>query len=340
MKKVFAILVLFFFTMILIMASNSMLMKHIGNWMYSTTGWLGSDKYRYGDLYGMSYVNKFRNADFYLSKEEIKSIDTTKRNIQLDAIGDSYMYSFIAENPESFARVKTYNFITWGEKHSLKFPSKNDSSKKILLLEVVERNAWFVLRLDHVKNNFSINNTDKPFVDKGEFPIENNLEFLLFEHNIFTLAKELKAAILLYLFGNLPGNVQVSKDGNYLYLKETLLGPHEGNSFFEIPNAKYLELEKNLNEINDYFISQGYDEVWLTIAPNPVRVLGTENQEPNKLFDYLGQSKNLKIKFLNLMPVFSKDPKKYYLKSDSHWNDKGASAFKGLVNDELLKLKP
>ena len=338
MKKIFAYIVLIFFGGIWIIASNRELMKLVSEKMYYSKGPLSSDKYRYGDLYGMSYQGKFRDENYVMTRLPQMPVDSLPRTLWLDAVGDSYLYSFLEESKTYFSRVKDYRFTTWHERNSINLPPRSPQ-RKIFLFEIVERNLFTNFRLEHIKTLFHLKEEEK-FEDHGPFLIESNIDFLLFDHKIFTPIKELKSQMLLELFGKIPGEVSVAANRQYLYLKYTLEGDAESNSFYPIKQEAFRDLESRLNEIDSYLKSLGYDEVWLFVAPNPVRVLGTEGKTPNRLFELLGQSKTLKMKFISILPVFSQHPERYYHKSDSHWNDHAILEFKKLIDNELKHTKP
>lgn len=311
-------------------------MSVVSKWMYSNEGILGSDKYKFGDLYGLSYISKFRLLKNEQKLPPINPI-SNQQDVHLTAIGDSYMYSFFDEHVKNFERVKDYQFVTWEERNAIKLPKKS-SEKKVLLIEIVERNAWGKLSIEQVEKCFQLNKHQKAYKEKPTVSLENNLEFLLFEHRLFSPIKELKTSILLNVNNQLSGDVKISKDGEQLYLKETMDSESYGNSFHPISLDSYHDFEERLNLLNTYCKKIGFDELWLVIAPNPVRVLQTEEKVPNKLFDYLSQSKSLQAKFVNILPALTPEAKFNFFASDTHWNQKGASVFRDQLNQELLKI--
>ena len=337
MKRWFAFLVLMVCTVVFVIASNESCMRIVTQWMYSGTGLLSSDRYRYGDLYGMTYLEQFK-----LPKDEQKlplhKTDTLLRDVELSVIGDSYTYSFLQEHPLTFQRTARYHFVQFEEHNALPLPS-NSNRKKIVLIEVVERNAWNTLEVNVLKKCVATNPHEEPSKVFVEKPIESNLDFLFFDHAVFTSIKQVKADMNFQLFGKVSDGAVVSKDGQFLYLKETVSGNSTSNSFHSISKEEYATLELRLNQINDYFTSKGFDEVWLVVAPNPARILQTEGKTPNRLFDFLTNSKSLKLKFINLVPILTKQAAQHFFRSDSHWNQQGAALYREVINQELIHLK-
>jgi len=335
MRKIVAGIILIFCVALFWVGYQREVMTSVSKWMYGSETLLGSDKYRFGDLYGLSYYPAFR-----LEKEEKKlppyQTTATQKDINLTIIGDSYTYSFIDEKVQNFERVNNFQFASWEDRNKLKLPNTSTATN-ILLIEIVERNALTKLRAEELLKCFQFQSDRLAFKEKLPLTIENNLEFLLFDHRIFSKLKEIKTTILHSLFGKIPGDVVLSKDGRNLYLKETLEGETTSNSFNELPKASYQSFESQLNKIYDNGKALGYDEVWLLIAPNPVRALQTEDRSPNKLYTYLEKSSTLRVKFLNILPVLSKDAKSNFFASDTHWNLKGAGLYRDLINQELLK---
>lgn len=335
MRKIVASFILIICTTLLGIGYQSDWMSSVSKWMYGSKSLLGSDKYRYGDLYGLSYYPAFR-----IEKEEEKlpaySVTSKMKDINLTIIGDSYTYSFIDEQVQNFERVKDFQFASWEDRNKLKIPSPS-TAKNILLIEIVERNAIAKLKEEEFKKCFQLQKDRPAYKEKLSVTVENNLEFLLFEHRLFSSIKEFKTSILHQLFGKIPGDVVLSKDGKNLYLRETMEGETSSNSFNELHKTSYQAFENHVNKMYDKGKALGYDEVWLLIAPNPVRALQTENKQANALFTYLEKSTTLKMKFLNILPALSKHPKSNFFVSDTHWNLNGAYLYRNLVNQELLK---
>lgn len=338
MRKIVAGFVLIFCFTLFITGYNKELMSVTSKWMYSDIGNFQSDKYRYGDLYGLCYL-----SDFRIEKKEVKlaSIHSVgiRNDVALSILGDSYTYSFIDEKSKNFERVNTYQFIAWDDRYKMQLPADHKEDKKVLLIEIVERNAFAKLNLKELLKTVRFNENHAAQKEQIPFTISTNLEFLLFEHHFLSWIKEWKADFLKTYFGKVTPEVSIAKNDKYLYLTETLAGETLGNSFYPMDEKNYIEFENRLNAINDFFVKKGFDEVWLCIAPNPVRILNTEGKTPNKMFEYLTNSKTLRLKFLNLLPELSRKSENNFYKSDSHWNANGATIYRDLINKELLKIE-
>ena len=96
MQKLFAIIGFVFCAMTLYLTSSNTGMKWVTRDRYSREGALGADKYLYGDLYGLTYLSKFKkvkdtNFVSLPAIDQKANSDTAK----LFILGDSYLYSFL-----------------------------------------------------------------------------------------------------------------------------------------------------------------------------------------------------------------------------------------------------
>ena len=114
MQKLLAFLVFIFCALTLYLTSSNTGMKWVTRDRYSRIGALGADKYLYGDLYGLTYLSKFKKAkdSNFVSLPAIvqkANSDTAK----LFILGDSYLYSFFKEDPRYYVGINQVQFIRW-----------------------------------------------------------------------------------------------------------------------------------------------------------------------------------------------------------------------------------
>jgi hypothetical protein len=89
MKKTAAYITLILFTVIYFISSNDLLMKKIVQYRFQTNSFWGADKYRYGDLYGLSFLNEYKIP---VEKKDIPHpIQPANKNIDFYCICDSYV---------------------------------------------------------------------------------------------------------------------------------------------------------------------------------------------------------------------------------------------------------
>lgn len=334
MKKIGAYFILIFSSLLLLICYSPELLKRTAHFFGENGGGFASTRYQYGDLYGLSNDAKFRIPKPENTLKLLDSFVVDSKDLDLVMLGDSYFYSFFQTNANNFERIKQFDFVRWSDKTNLQIPPKSNR-KRILLIEVVERNAFDHLQLSFTKKRLSPEKSGTTLNEENPFLVENNLEAILFDHAFFRPFKELKTYIWKdFLKKEIPG-VRYSSDGSFMYLSETVEGSQVGNSFSYLSEMEKVSLEKQLNQINSYYLKNGFDKVCLTIIPNPVRVL-EKGRKANDLFDFLSTNKNIGLSFVNVLPVLSKNAEQNFYRSDSHWNLKGAEKYRSLVNETLL----
>ena len=89
-KTIFAIIGLFFLT-ILIVSSSDKWMKNITHYRFTTNSMLQSSRIRYGDLYALSYLPYFKKDIWKEKTDIVLDTCTIPRLIHLYCIGDSYL---------------------------------------------------------------------------------------------------------------------------------------------------------------------------------------------------------------------------------------------------------
>lgn len=346
MRKVFALSVLLFFLGVLVLSSSESAMRWLSHVRYQDEGLLGSDKYRFGDLYGLTYLPAFRQEkDSSLIRHQVAKQEN--RDIDLTILGDSYLYSYVQMDTFNFVRAQHVTFRKWSESNLEPLRIRPNATKKVLLIETVERNAWTILSLDRLRGNLERVSSDLAwhaslnaylFEHIYHPQLEQNLDFTLFNLQLFSPIKSLKSSINSKLFHRLPTEVAVSKNGEFLYMRETVDSSQRSSSFYPISNDELHELGDRILAMNQYAKSKGYDEVIFVIIPNPVVFTQTESKLSNQLVPKLKLELGDKVRLVDPTKPLMEGGKNYFFKSDSHWNQQGARAWLAHFNQYLLTL--
>jgi hypothetical protein len=356
MQKLLAFLVFIFCALTLYLTSSNTGMKWITRDRYSRVGAFGADKYRYGDLYGLAYLSKFKQVKD-TSFVTLPAVDQKANSdvAKLFILGDSYLYSFFKEDPRYYAGVNEVKFIRWSVANPVQIiPSKN--KKNILLIESVERNMLGLLNLNSVKArldraeaiNPELKVRQKIAIFFSEIDrviketlyhqtLESNIEFAWFNFGFLESLKELKADFNLNFFGRVDKDVAISKDQHFLYLAETLNPSQVGSSFSKISDAQINLQVSQLNTIKEYYLAKGFNEVLFSIIPNPVSVLKTEKKPDSQLIQRIKSHPNFKGKLIDPTDRLSKNASINFFTSDSHWNQRGAKIWLDQLNMQLRK---
>jgi hypothetical protein len=357
MQKFIASFVFIFCALTLYLTSSNAGMKWITQDRYSRMGLLGADKYLYGDLYGLTYLSKFKHVKDtnFVPLPPAKDQKTYPKSANLFILGDSYLYSFFKEDPRYYFGVNEVKFIRWSVANLVEItPLKN--KKNILLIESVERNMPGLFNLNSVKARlnglerlslvpnlrqrmtFFVSEINKGFKENFYHETqESNIEFAWFNFGFLESLKELKADFNLNFFGRVDKNVTISKGQHFLYLAETVNPTHVGSTFSEISEAQINGQVKQLNAIQEYYKAKGFDEVIFSIIPNPVSVLKTENRAINHIIQRIKMHPGFKGTLIDPSVDLSKNAASNFFTSDSHWNQRGAKIWLDQLNLQLVK---
>jgi hypothetical protein len=346
MKRLLAYFVLIVLLLVLGISSSEQAMRWISKARYQKEGIFGSDKYRFGDLYGLTYLSDFRIEKNNALLEKQYQLDHS-RDIDLYILGDSYLFSYIQMDTSNFARSKQVVFRKWSDGDSAPIEIHPSKRKKVLLVETVQRNVWTVIDLLRVRShlegyqipltwNESLNATLTDAIYDAN--LEQNIDFTLFDFQAFSPLKSLKSQWNWSIFGRTEQDVVLSKDHQYLYMKETVDSLQKGSSFYPVRADEVYELSARMASIQKYAISRGFDEVVFSFIPNPVSFTQTEGRIDNQLNQKLIDANRGRFHFLDPTPVLLKGGKQYFFQSDSHWNQMGAKQWLGQLNQYLLLL--
>jgi hypothetical protein len=366
MKKLFLIITALMFLVLLIVSTSTSLMKIISQYRFTTKSFLSSDKYKYGDLYGMCYLSDFKkySVDTCIVKLEKYNIN---RLANLYVIGDSYLGGFV-KSDSVFRGIKNYFFLN--PHNESKIINLNKNEKNILLIETVERYLTGFVDTNLVIRSLEIGKKiiiEKPKIYKmtyGRFflltrqtivkvisypiyvllkskeiiynpNINQNIEFNLFDYAIFRPFKEAKANLNYKVFNRVNDKVAISPDKQYLLYKETVDVTSGLSSFFPVSNQKIDSIVVSLNYMHNYYLLKGFDEVYFAIMPNPVTILYPKLSHYNELIPRIQNHHKLKIPVVNIYDIFIKTKDQVYYKNDTHWNNNGFYLWLNLFNRTL-----
>ena len=301
---------------------------------------LRSDKWRYGDLYGISFLPAFK-LKLEPFKRYTRSGPRVLTNNVLYIVGDS----FLADKTLSgaFAGFDTVIFL---DRRFPIAPIKLDSSKQnYLVMEFVEMNlvgySPYItgernLFLKYSKtgvNNDSLNaNSPSAQSDHRSFltrindilfnkDLNRNIQLLLFDDKIFTPFKEAKAYLNYNLLGRLPTEVAISTDRKRLLINSTVDTINKTSVFRTISESSVDSINNSLTNTAEYYRSLGFKKVFLSVIPNAVTIYDPRRMRYNRLL----QRVELKT-FLPLISVyneFAANKNNLYYQSDVHWNPAG-----------------
>jgi hypothetical protein len=163
--------------------------------------------------------------------------------------------------------------------------------------------------------------------------INQNLQCNLFNYNAMMPMFESKAALNYYLFNRASGDVVISNDRDFLFLKETVSYTGEASSYGPLTGDEVSRLVDNLNTIYDHYRQNGFREVYLSVIPNSATVNQPEGY--NGLIPKLQNDVRLRMKVMDAYAAFRNTKERIYLPGDTHWNNAGRQLWLDIVNDTL-----
>jgi hypothetical protein len=299
------------------------------------------DSFRYGDLYRISFLSQFKQEAINCTQSAKREV---KNKVHLYVIGDSFGED--SKIDASIFNVEKYEFIHWDIPKRIDFDS---TAQNILIMESVERSA----KLHFVKpsNEISITANESYIISKSEATIwdklesivnafaknasktEERLSYTLLNYDFVLFFRELKADFDNRFFDRKSPNYNLSNDKKEIFYFEESNPKSPNSAFYPVDEA---EIEAFVNIINANAVeykNKGFDEVYLSILPNKVSVLAPRLGNYNQVLERIQANSKLKVKVINVFPLFKQNPSKIFLKSDTHWNCNGSAIWQGLVND-------
>jgi hypothetical protein len=301
-----------------------------------------------GDLVGMSYLYYEKKlcggVDYSMHGKECHQ----KEKVKLLLWGDSYTYKI---KDSAFPCASTYLF---GRRHfqTLKY-TLDTSRKNILVLEVTERDVLEYFSnssiFDYLKKNDEDKVEDIPAVPESTEEnkwsvdfwisklfnpvINSNIEYNLFNYNVLSAPRKIKALLNYHCFKRASGNVVVSSDKNYLLLKETVDKQGRSSSYAKVDSETINNTVYTLNNVYEHYKADGFDEVYLSVIPNPATIL--QPQQYNGLIPALQTNPQLQMKCIDIYTPFKKNKEDTYRHGDTHWNSIGMSMWVDEVNKAI-----
>ena len=374
MRTVILSVICVFFLSIYIVSSSSDLMKMITPYRFHTLGILSSSRYRYGDLYGVSFLPDFKNA-IWDEKAEIKR-DTcnSPARINLYCVCDSYLwnYSYLwmtSHSPSVFCGVNSVRYVKWAVEDPARWEIVDpveielDSTKvNVLLIERAERFFQYIPvqgysdKIKFVKKRpvaqrkaikiirqeasiFAIDQEKLVAIYNFLFNknINQNLEFNLFDYRIFIPFKEIKAQLNYKLFERSSKEVTIIPNIPYLFMNETIDPRSVRSSFIPTDDQKISNIVSGLNTIDTYYKTNGFDAVYFSVLPNPVSIISPGYQSYNDVIKRVQNHPDLRMSMINIFDKLATAPCQVYYNSDSHWNINGFNLWVNEFNSYLRK---
>ncbi len=315
--------------------------------------WWGEHQNNYGDLTKISYLDDIKIFQTPKDYTFTKPADSSSpKNIDLYLWGDSYTEDIPTF---AFAHVNAYHY---GRNRHGGLGYKLDKTRRnILILETAER----YVRSDYgdfgiytlVKKKEKATSLAYPIVqpmknyallgvgikmdDLFNPNINQNLEYLLFNLNLMNPPRKLKANLNYYCFNRGSGNAVIAKDGQHLFLKETVEPNSIYSSYEPFSDTMASRYAANLAQIYQHYLAEGFDEVYFAIIPNPATLLQPANY--NNLIPVLENHPARKIPVISLYTQLkqSPGPRQYFRAGDTHWNNKGIQMWLAMVNEILAQ---
>jgi hypothetical protein len=352
MKKIAGISILIFAGIVFIFSS----VRELTNSFFelrrkpsSLQQWWGSDKGGTGDLYGFTCLPQFAVGDTSVLRKP--TCNDAQKTYNIYAQTDSYTEE-IFTHPDYFcgAAKCVYAFTNTGDV----LPVYLDKTKKnIVMIECVERN----IRKNFIDTNYltrfikisteKINDTkaaEKAHNFHFHFDIKNldgNYETNIWDYLFLRPIKQLKAKMTFDLFNRTYVDALVSPDGKYLLYQPTVDTAFLESSYKPIADKELKKMVTALNVAYDHFRRLGFDEVYLSIIPNPGSILypNYKRLQYNQLIPRLENDPSLKLKVFDIYQVFKNSPEKdkLYQRSDTHWTRFGAMVWLNEFNRQMAE---
>ena len=234
-------------------------------------------------------------------------LDTTKKNVLVIEVSERYLQSY-------FTGFQMFNEVI----------DTTIKAKKISTLPVrADAGICYSSMLPSISVNSLFNKN-----------INQNLQFNLFNYNFMMPMFESKAALNYYFFNRASGDVVISDDRKFLFLKETISKTDIGSSYHPVSPADASTIVDVLNGIYDHYKAAGFAEVYFSVIPNSATIMQPDGY--NNLIPMVQNNPRLRMKIIDIYTTFKHSKEIYYLPGDTHWNHKGKQLWLDLLNKHLL----
>jgi hypothetical protein len=273
------------------------------------------------------------------------------KNYNIYALTDSYTED-IFKHPDYFCgAIKCgYAFSNRGDV----LPVYLDKTQRnIVMIECVERNVRTSLADSAHLTGFITISKDKINETKAaekahnfhfNFNIKNldgDYETNLWDYQFLRPLKQLKAKLTFNIFNRTYVDAVVSPDGKYLLYQPTVDTSFIQSSYRPIEDKELKAIIRNLNLAYEHYKRLGFDDVYLSIIPNPATILypNYHGLKYNQLIPRLQSDSALKLKVFDIYNVFRKssedDKDKLYQRSDTHWTRFGSMVWLNEFNQKM-----
>lgn len=274
-------------------------------------------------LYGDSFVKDFPDSvyyginNFHFARRDftdlVYNLDTGKTNILIIAIAERFVRTFFNKPDGIYEDVRKGTDVAYDTK--------------------------FVPRLLSAPINyagFTFPRIDMLFM----MAVNQNIEYNLFTYNFLNRFRTFKPTMNYYLFNRGSGDVVISDDGTFLFIRESVNNYKYSSSYAHVPETEVSYSVSVFNEIYEHYRNEGFDEVYLSVIPNPATIV-----QPEYYNGYIPDLQNPARGYPLKMPVidvyspfiYSDNPRQYFKRGDTHWNAKGAQVWIDKVNEQLRK---
>jgi hypothetical protein len=370
MRKNIAAIVFLGCFMLLGFSVSEYSMNRITGVKYRLKGIVGSHKFKYGDLFGLCYLEDFKIKKVEHVDKPL-NVDLLPRDLSLYIICDSYVFNQFEGESDYFSRVKDLHILKLKDPQ-WEVPPLDKKKKNVLIFEIVLRNLYNDMNLENigsktdfanlsnsiqsspttnilVKNDSSFNplgqlqksitwinqKISRAFYHKN---LESHLEYILFDFDFLLPFKMWKAEMMMKYFNRIDRAVVLSKDKKFLFTELTVIPALKGSSNYPISHLDIQEQVNEINLLNEFFKSKGFDDVLFSIIPNPYDLVSTNEFGQNNQLKRILASRNLKAKMLDITPKLSINAKNNFFQSDTHWNSNGAKIWLLEINQYLNSL--
>ena len=290
------------------------------------------DDYRFGDLYRLSNLPKFKEVSPACESKQVEKL----KNVHLVFFGDSFTEEkYVKETELAAESVSRYHVA------SLAFEKLDTSKFNILLIQTVERHfrerfsqPWMGLQKEELPE---VKPTLKEKVLAAKLPYRSERqESVLFAASWAMKIRECKAQLNWHLFERTDPKVRLSQNEEHLlyYLPNE---PGISAAFEPIGQAEIDLLVENVNLSQKYYKENGFDLVILSILPNKSSLLAGRDGVYNHLIERVQQHPKLQMPYLDAFSYLQKEPVQWYAKGDTHWNCKGKSEWVNMLNQKTLE---
>ncbi len=336
---------------LLVISNVRKYMEQISNTRNESNGWWGAHHSPEGDLVQMGYLDYVTKFHSLIDYKFVKPAWNGPKHVALYAQGDSYIWKV----PDTaYAGITSYKFA-WRFQHDLAY-TLDTSKRNVLLIEMAERyvrgyfNATGIFNEVYdsakkaqglaanipVRSNVKLAGILPDGISKDDIfnpNINQNLEYNIFNYNFLNPVRSYKALMTYCLFHRASGQVAIADNDDYLLLATTLLPAH-GNSSYERIGDKYIgQYVQTLNTIYDHYKADGFDEVYISIIPNPATIVQPKGY--NNMIPRIEQSPNLKMKVVSVYDAYRNATNIVYRRGDTHWNNNGLQIWLQKVNEML-----